>query len=76
MLLVAAITAWITGLVIVAAIIYVPKLEENFGGRVHFPQTDLDQIQNATSSSAVLFVTTTSDSNPLLVTTTMTPDQP
>ena len=70
-----ALGVWLSGLVVAAlTIVFDSGLGAYGNGSFHIPQTDIAQVQSATSASVLVFATATDDANPMAITATPTPD--
>jgi hypothetical protein len=69
-----AIGVWLVGLASAAlTVVFSAGLGANATGSFHLPQTDIAQLQSATSASVLVFATATDDSNSMAVTALPTP---
>jgi hypothetical protein len=66
--------AWIFGLIAAAlTMVFSKGLGPQANGNFHIPQTDIAQIQSATSASILIFATATDDTNSMSVTAAPAP---
>lgn len=69
-----ALTVWLSGLAVAAiTMVFNSGLGAHANGGFHLPQTDIAQIQLATSASALVFATATDDTNGMSITPTPSP---
>ena len=70
-----ALGVWLSGLVAAALTVVVKSgLGAQANGSFHLPQTDIAQVQSATSASVLVFATATDDSNAMSITSAPTAD--